>query len=342
MVAIENEEKGQDRAVIADDIANVVSSMTGIPLTRMIESERKRLLEMEDYLHKRIINQDQAVKLVSDIVRRSRAGLKDPTKPNGAFIFAGPTGVGKTELARALADFLFDNESALIRINMSEFMEPESVNKLLGSPPGYVGYEEGGQLTEKVVSQPYSVVLFDEMEKAHPRVLNILLQIADAGSLSDGQGRNVNFKNTIIILTTNLGAELFYSQGQSPDPELLKQKVVELIVRATSPELVNRMDEVVVFSPLSEEQIEMVIKLQVGYLAKRLAEQSISLEIDQPAIEYLAREGYEPAMGARPAKRVIQDELESTLSEMILAGTLVAGDKAVVSSGDGKLQIRKS
>lgn len=338
-VAIENEEKSQSRAVIADDIADVISSATGIPLAKMIEPEKKRLLEMEKWLHTRIINQEEAVGLVSDVVRRARAGLKDPNKPNGAFMFAGPTGVGKTELARALAGFLFDDDSALVRLDMSEYMEKESVSRLIGAPPGYVGYEQGGQLTEKVKFKPYSVVLFDEMEKAHPQVLNLILQIADAGRLTDSKGREVNFKNTIIILTSNVGADLFFQAGPDFDFDEVKQQVKEMLVAATSPELVNRMDAVVVFRPLTTDQVQEVIKLQVGYLGRRCSDQSITLEVDPEAIAYLASKGYDPSMGARPAKRIIQDELESPLSEMIIGGTLTEGGTAKVTVKDGNLEI---
>ncbi|MFH1149331.1 MAG: ATP-dependent Clp protease ATP-binding subunit [Actinomycetota bacterium] len=335
-VAIENDQEGQGRAVIADDVAKAVSSWTGIPLAKMIEPEKKRLLEMENLLHRRIVNQDAAVRAVSDVVRRSRAGLKDPEKPNGAFVFAGPTGVGKTELARTLAWFLFDDADALVRLDMSEYMEKESVSRLIGAAPGYVGYEEGGQLTEKVRTRPYSVVLFDEMEKAHPQVLNLLLQIADAGRLTDGQGREVNFKNTIIILTTNLGAELFSGGAAAAmDHEALTAKVTELVIAHTSPELVNRMDAVVVFESLSREQVEKVIEIQLEGLSRRLAGQGIALEVSQEAMGWLADRGYDPEMGARPAKRVVQDQLVSPLSEMILSGTLASGSRAVVSlSGD--------
>lgn len=331
-VAMANEKSGgQPRAVIAEDIANVVSGMTGIPLTKMIEPEKKRLLAMEEVLHQRIVNQEEAVSAVADVVKRSRAGLKDPHKPNGSFIFAGPTGVGKTELARALAGFLFDNDDALVRIDMSEFVEKESVSRLIGAPPGYAGYEEGGQLTEKVRFQPYSVVLLDEMEKAHPQVLNLLLQVADAGCLTDGQGRAINFRNTIIILTTNVGADLFY-QGAAAgmSAEQLKSEVTRLLVSATSPELVNRMDDVIVFKPLTEEQVKQVIRLLLDGLEKRLKDQELSLDVTDEAVAYLARAGYDPAMGARPAKRIIQDQVEGPLSDMILGEELKPGGTAKV------------
>jgi len=339
-VSIENEEKGQSRAVIADDVAAVISSWTGIPLQKMIESERDRLLKMEDELHKRIINQEEAVGLVSDVVRRARAGLKDPNKPNGAFIFAGPTGVGKTELARALASFLFNDDSSLIRFDMSEYMERESVARLIGAAPGYVGFEEGGQLTEKVRFHPYSVVLFDEMEKAHPQVLNLLLQIADAGRLTDGQGNLVDFKNTIIILTTNAGAQLFFDRSLEGDSVRLKEAVTAELISKTSPELVNRMDAVICFKPLTPDQVRGIVSLQVQALAKRLAKQEIGLSVADDALDFLAAIGYDPEMGARPAKRVIQDQLETQLSDLILSGQLQSGQEAVVTLVDRALVIK--
>jgi ATP-dependent Clp protease ATP-binding subunit ClpC len=339
-VAIANEKSGQTRAVIAEDVASVISAMTGIPLNKMIEPEKKRLLQMEDVLHERLINQEEAVNAVASVVKRSRAGLKDPHKPNGSFIFAGPTGVGKTELARSLADFLFDNEDALIRIDMSEYMEKESVSRLIGAPPGYVGYEEGGQLTEKVRFQPYSVVLFDEMEKANSQVLNILLQVADAGCLTDGKGRTVNFRNTIIILTTNVGADLFYQGATaSMTPEQVKSQVTDMLVAKTSPELVNRMDAVIVFSSLTEEQVRQVIKLQIKGLGKRLKDQNISIEVTDDALALMAKRGYDPKMGARPAKRMIQNEIESPLSDMILGESLKPGGTAKIVVEGGNLKI---
>jgi len=335
-----NEKSGQTRAVVADDVAGVISQWTGIPLNKMIEPERQRLLKMEDILHQRLINQEAAVDAVTDVVKRSRAGLKDPHKPNGSFIFAGPTGVGKTELARALAQFLFDNDEALIRIDMSEYMEKESVSRLIGAPPGLVGYEEGGQLTEKVKFKPYSVVLFDEMEKAHPQVLNLLLQVADAGCLTDGQGRVVNFRNTIIILTTNVGADLFYSGDASRmKPEEIKRQVTDMLVSSTSPELVNRMDDVIVFSSLTEEQVKKVVRLQLDALAARLKSQNLSIEVSDDALAYLAKAGYDPKMGARPAKRILQNQVEDPLSDMILGEQLKPGGTARVYLEKGALKI---
>jgi ATP-dependent Clp protease ATP-binding subunit ClpC len=339
MVAIENDDTAESRVVIADDVARVISSWTGIPLTKLVESEKQRLLDMEGIIHRRIINQDEAVGVVSDVVRRSRAGLRDPGRPNGAFIFAGPTGVGKTELARALAEFIFNDERALIRLDMSEYTEAESVSRLIGAPPGYVGFEQGGQLTEKVKFQPYSVVLLDEMEKAHPRVLNVLLQIADAGRLTDGQGREVNFKNTIIILTTNIGSHLYFASGNTEEPAALKEQVIDLIVKSTSPELINRMDAVILFEALTLEQVREIIGLHLERLARRLAERSINLELGEGAVDYLAGKGFDPEMGARPAKRVIQNELESPLSGMILDGSLGDGQTAVVSAAGDHLEI---
>ena len=339
-VAMANEKSGTARAVVAEDVANVISQWTGIPLSKMIEPEKKRLMQMEQILHQRLINQEPAVEAVADVVKRSRAGLKDPHKPNGSFIFAGPTGVGKTELARALAEFLFDDEDALIRIDMSEYLEKESVSRLIGAPPGYAGYEEGGQLTGKVKFKPYSVVLFDEMEKAHPQVLNLLLQVADAGSLTDGQGHMVNFRNTIIILTTNVGADLFYSgEAAAIEPGALKQKVTDLLVSATSPELVNRMDDVIVFTPLTEDQVKQVVKLQIASLAKRLKDQNLSIDVTDEALTYLAKAGYDPAMGARPAKRIIQNQVEDPLSDMILSEQLKPGGRAKVHVDNDQLKV---
>ncbi|MBN2168062.1 MAG: ATP-dependent Clp protease ATP-binding subunit, partial [Actinobacteria bacterium] len=271
LVSIENDEKKQQRVVIADDIAQIVSSWTGIPLAKMIEPEKKRLLMMEQYLHERMVNQETAVKLVSDVIRRSRAGLKDPSKPNGSFIFAGPTGVGKTELARCLAAFLFDSDTALVKFDMSEYSFPDSITRLVGAPPGLVGHEQGGQLTEKIKFRPYSVVLFDEMEKAHPQVLNLLLQITDDGRLTDGMGKTINFKNTVVIMTTNIGSNLYKDPVMAGNPEELHQQLIQLLVNHTSPELINRMDGIAFFEPLSREQIEQVVNIQIGLLAQRLS-----------------------------------------------------------------------
>ncbi|MBN1289343.1 MAG: AAA family ATPase [Actinobacteria bacterium] len=337
LVSIENDEKKQLRVVIADDIAQIVSSWTGIPLAKMIEPEKKRLLMMEQYLHERMVNQESAVKLVSDVIRRSRAGLKDPGKPNGSFIFAGPTGVGKTELARCLAEFLFDSDTALVKFDMSEYSFPDSVTRLIGAPPGLVGHEQGGQLTEKIKFRPYSVVLFDEMEKAHPQVLNILLQITDDGRLTDGRGKTINFKNTVVIMTTNIGSNLYKDPVAAGNSAELHQQLIQMLENHTSTELINRMDGIVFFDPLTGEQIEQVVNIQVGTLAKRLLKQSISLTISRDAISYISAKGYDENLGARPAKRVIQNELEAPLSGMILNGSVVPGTSVGVSLDGDRL-----
>ena len=310
--------------VTADDIADVVSRWTGIPVRKMMQSEREKLLHLEDELHKRVIGQDEAIQAVSDAVRRSRAGMQDPKRPIGSFIFLGTTGVGKTELAKALADYLFNDESMMTRIDMSEYQEKFSVTRLIGAPPGYVGYDEGGQLTEAVRRKPYQVVLFDEIEKAHPDVFNTLLQVLDDGRLTDSKGRTVNFKNTIIIMTSNLGSQLF-ANAPTEKLEETKQQVLQLLRQTIRPEFLNRIDETIVFHPLTQGEIKQVVRLQINGIAKMLEQNNVRLKVTEPAIELLAKEGYDPDFGARPVKRAIQRLLLNDLSKAMLGGTLQAG-----------------
>lgn len=314
--------------VTADDIAEVVSRWTGIPVTRMMQSEREKLLHLEEELHKRVIGQDGAITAVSDAVRRSRAGLQDPKRPIASFIFLGSTGVGKTELAKALAEYLFNDETMMTRIDMSEYQEKYSVSRLIGAPPGYIGYEEGGQLTEAVRRKPYSVVLFDEIEKAHPDVFNVLLQVLDDGRLTDNKGRTVNFKNTIIIMTSNLGS-------QCP-----KEQIVEMLKKTIRPEFINRIDDIIKFDPLGKEQIIKVVELQIAHVRDMLEPQGFSLDVTKAAIAWLANEGYDPEFGARPVKRAIQSQLLNQLSRKILADE-VSRDKPIVVDANGTgLQFR--
>ena len=322
--------------VTADDIAEVVSRWTGIPVTRMMQSEREKLLHLEEELHKRVIGQDEAIRAVSDAVRRSRAGLQDPKRPIASFIFMGTTGVGKTELAKALAEYLFNDESMMTRIDMSEYMEKYSVSRLIGAPPGYVGYDEGGQLTEAVRRKPYSVVLFDEIEKAHPDVFNILLQVLDDGRLTDNKGRTVNFKNTIIIMTSNLGSQYIQSQmeqiNDSNREQIIKStkdEVMEMLKKTIRPEFLNRIDETIMFLPLTQQEIADVVRLQMNAVSKMLEQQGIQLEITPHAIEYLAAVGYDPEFGARPVKRAIQHHVLNDLSRRILADE-VCRDKPII------------
>jgi ATP-dependent Clp protease ATP-binding subunit ClpB len=303
--------------VSSEDVAEVVASWTGIPVSRLMEGEMEKLVRMESRLHERVVGQDEAVAAVSNAIRRSRAGLADPDKPIGSFIFLGPTGVGKTELAKALAEFLFDTEKAMVRIDMSEYMERHAVSRLVGAPPGYVGYEEGGQLTEAVRRRPYSVLLLDEIEKAHPDVFNVLLQLLDDGRLTDGQGRTVDFRNTIVIMTSNAGD-------------------LESTFR---PEFLNRIDEIVHFKPLERDQLAEIIRLQAAGLEARLAERRIALELSDDAAELLIEKGYDPAFGARPLRRTIQRELENPLAVMVLAGEVHDGDTIRVGASEGEMTI---
>ncbi len=322
----------------AEEIAEVVSRWTGIPVSKMLEGEKEKLLRMEEALGKRVIGQSEAVEAVSDAIRRSRAGLSDPNRPNGSFMFLGPTGVGKTELTKALATFLFDTEEAMVRIDMSEFMEKHSVARLVGAPPGYVGYEEGGYLTEAVRRKPYSVILLDEVEKAHPDVFNILLQVLDDGRLTDGQGRTVDFRNTVIVMTSNLGSQRIQElAGQEADYEQMKTEVLEIVGQHFRPEFINRVDDVVVFHPLDRSQIRKIVDIQIEYLRKRLAEREIELELTDAALDALGEAGFDPVYGARPLKRAIQQRLENPLAQAILKGEYLPGQTVKVDVADGEL-----
>lgn len=327
--------------VTEEEIAEVVSKWTHIPVSKMLEGEKEKLLHMEEFLHKRVIGQDEAIKAVSNAIRRSRAGLADPNRPIGSFLFLGPTGVGKTELCKALAEFLFDTDEAMIRIDMSEFMEKHSVARLIGAPPGYVGYEEGGYLTEHVRRKPYSLVLLDEVEKAHPDVFNILLQVLDDGRLTDGQGRTVDFKNTVIVMTSNLGSHLIQEMAKEPYNKM-KAAVMEVVGQHFRPEFINRIDETVVFHGLHKEQIRAIAKIQIERLQKRLQEREITLSISDSALDYLAEIGFDPVYGARPLKRAIQQQLENPLAQEILAGHFFAGDHITVDRKDDKLTFKKT
>jgi ATP-dependent Clp protease ATP-binding subunit ClpB len=324
----------------AEEIAEVVSRATGIPVSKMMQGEREKLLQMEDALHKRVVGQDEAVRVVSDAIRRSRSGLSDPNRPYGSFLFLGPTGVGKTELCKALAAFLFDSESHLIRIDMSEFMEKHSVARLIGAPPGYVGYEEGGYLTEAVRRKPYSVILLDEVEKAHPDVFNVLLQVLDDGRMTDGQGRTVDFKNTVIVMTSNLGSQMI-QQMQGDDYGVIKLAVMAEVKTQFRPEFVNRIDEIVVFHALSEQNIAAIARIQLQSLEARLAKLEIKLEVTPAALAKIAEVGFDPVYGARPLKRAIQQEIENPLAKEILAGKFVAGDAIHVSEKGGSIAFAK-
>ncbi len=324
----------------AEEIAEVVSRATGIPVSKMMQGERDKLLQMEDALHKRVVGQDEAVRLVSDAIRRSRSGLGDPNRPYGSFLFLGPTGVGKTELCKALAEFLFDSEQHLIRIDMSEFMEKHSVARLIGAPPGYVGYEEGGHLTEAVRRKPYSVILLDEVEKAHPDVFNVLLQVLDDGRMTDGQGRTVDFKNTVIVMTSNLGSQMI-QQMAGDDYGLIKLAVMAEVKTTFRPEFVNRIDEIVVFHALSEKNIEAIAKIQLKALEARLAKLEIRLDVAPPALAEVAKTGFDPVYGARPLKRVIQQQIENPLAKEILAGNFAAGDTIKVTASGGEISFAR-
>jgi ATP-dependent Clp protease ATP-binding subunit ClpB len=325
--------------VTEEDIAEVVSSWTGIPVSRLQEGEREKLVKLEAHLHLRVVGQESAIKAVANAVRRARAGLQDPNRPLGSFIFLGPTGVGKTELSRALAEFLFDDERALIRIDMSEYMEKHTVARLIGAPPGYVGYEEGGQLSEAVRRRPYSVVLFDEIEKAHPDVFNVLLQVLDDGRITDGQGRTVDFKNTVIIMTSNIGSQYIMEEEQSD--EARRRLVIDALRAHFRPEFLNRVDEIIIFDRLSEEDLKKIVEIQLRHLTKRLEQQKIRLELSDSAKALLAREGYDPVYGARPLRRAIQREILDPLSIDILDGKIREGQTVYVDVKDGKLKFRE-
>ncbi|MBI5447437.1 MAG: ATP-dependent chaperone ClpB [Gammaproteobacteria bacterium] len=324
--------------VTEEEIAEVVSKWTHIPVSKMLEGEKEKLLKMEELLHQRVIGQDEAVSVVSNAIRRSRAGLADPNRPIGSFLFLGPTGVGKTELCKALAGFLFDTEEAMVRIDMSEFMEKHTVARLIGAPPGYVGYEEGGYLTEAVRRKPYSVILLDEIEKAHPDVFNILLQVLDDGRLTDGHGRTVDFRNTVVVMTSNLGSQRIQELAEKKNAyDKMKEAVMEVVTQHFRPEFINRIDEMVVFHPLGREQIRRVANIQIEHLRKRLHEKDMKLKVDEKALDYLAEAGYDPVYGARPLKRVIQQSVENPLAKDILTGRFSSGDEIFVKLEKDKL-----
>ncbi|ARB47035.1 ATP-dependent chaperone ClpB [Alloalcanivorax xenomutans] len=327
--------------VTDEEVAEVVSKWTGIPVSKMLEGEREKLLRMEEALHHRVVGQEEAVEAVSNAVRRSRAGLSDPNRPNGSFLFLGPTGVGKTELCKALAGFLFDTEEAMVRIDMSEFMEKHSVARLIGAPPGYVGYEEGGYLTEAVRRKPYSVVLLDEVEKAHPDVFNVLLQVLEDGRLTDGQGRTVDFRNTVVVMTSNLGSDLIQRMAGEGDYEAMKAAVMEVVGQHFRPEFINRVDETVVFHPLGQAQLKGIAGIQLDYLRKRLVEREMSLTLSDAALDKLVEAGFDPVYGARPLKRAIQNQLENPLAQALLKGEFVQGDAISVDVADGKFTFTK-
>jgi ATP-dependent Clp protease ATP-binding subunit ClpB len=343
----EAEGKGDNRPKLlrtqvgAEEIAEVVSRATGIPVSKMMQGEREKLLQMEAKLHERVVGQDEAVRLVSDAIRRSRAGLADPNRPYGSFLFLGPTGVGKTELCKALAGFLFDAEDHLIRIDMSEFMEKHSVARLIGAPPGYVGYEEGGYLTEAVRRKPYAVILLDEVEKAHPDVFNVLLQVLDDGRMTDGQGRTVDFKNTVVVMTSNLGSQMI-QQMAGDDYQVIKLAVMGEVKAYFRPEFINRIDEVVVFHALDEKNIRSIARIQLRQLEARLAKLQMDLEVSDAALTELAQAGFDPVFGARPLKRAIQAQIEYPLAKEILEGRFAAKDNIVVDCKNGVMVFSKS
>lgn len=320
--------------VDADSVAEIVSDWTGIPVGRLMQGENEKLLHMEDYLGKRVIGQKEAIQAVSDAVRRSRAGISDPNRPTGSFLFLGPTGVGKTELAKALADFLFDDEKAMVRIDMSEYMEKASVSRLIGAAPGYVGYEQGGQLTEAVRRRPYSVVLFDEVEKANPEIFDVLLQVLDDGRLTDGQGRTVDFKNTILIMTSNLGSQFLVNEDLDADAK--KKAVMDAVHMNFKPEFLNRLDDIVMFHPLTREELGGIVNIQVNAVAQRLTDRRITLDVTDSAREWLANTGYDPAYGARPLRRLVQTEVGDQLARMLLAGKVHDGDTVLVDHTGGE------
>ena len=327
--------------VSEEEIAEVVSKWTGIPVSKMLEGERDKLLRMEEALHKRVVGQEEAVQAVSDAIRRSRAGLSDPNRPNGSFLFLGPTGVGKTELTKALASFLFDTDEAMVRIDMSEFMEKHSVARLIGAPPGYVGYEEGGYLTEAVRRKPYSVILMDEVEKAHPDVFNVLLQVLDDGRLTDGQGRTVDFKNTVIVMTSNIGSQRIQELAGEENYEAMRAAVMEQVAQHFRPEFINRIDEAVVFHPLGRSQIRAIAGIQSDYLRARLKDRDMGLSVSEAALDKVGEAGFDPVYGARPLKRAIQQQIENTLAQEILSGKFLPGDVIEVDVEADKFVFRK-
>jgi ATP-dependent Clp protease ATP-binding subunit ClpB len=321
-----------------EDIAATVAKWTGIPVTRLLEGETQKLLHMEERLSQRVVGQDEAIRAVSNAVRRARSGLSDPNRPIGSFLFLGPTGVGKTELARALAEFLFDDERAMVRIDMSEYMEKHTVARLIGAPPGYVGYEEGGQLTEAVRRRPYTVILFDEIEKAHGDVFNVLLQLLDDGRLTDGQGRTVDFRNTVVIMTSNLGSHIFREYER---PDKVRPLIMAELRNTLRPEFLNRIDEIVIFSPLGRQELDRIVDIQLGYLRRRLADRRIGLEVTDAAKAILARQGYDPTYGARPLKRTIQRLVQDPLAQKLLEREFGEGDTITVDAEGDELIFRK-
>jgi ATP-dependent Clp protease ATP-binding subunit ClpB len=341
---VETPAKGQmfKQEVTAEEVAQVVSRWTGIPVDRMLEGEREKLIHMEEKLGQRVVGQEAAIAAVADAVRRARAGLQDPSRPIGSFLFLGPTGVGKTELCKALAEFLFDDEQAMIRIDMSEYMEKHSVARMIGAPPGYVGYDEGGALTEAVRRRPYQVILFDEVEKAHSDVFNILLQVLDDGRLTDGQGRTVDFRNTIIVLTSNLGAEYLAALMEGQPAEAAREEVMEVVRRSFRPEFLNRLDEIILFNRLGRNEMKRIVDIQLKHLQRLLDERKIILDVDEKAKVWLANSGYDPVYGARPLKRVIQRQLQNPLAKMLLSGAIVDGKTVKVTVKDGQLAINGS
>ena len=334
--------------VTEEEIADVVARWTGIPVSKMLQSDKQKLLEMEDALHQRVMGQDEAVSAVANAVRRSRSGLSDPNRPNGSFLFLGPTGVGKTELCKALAEFLFDTEEAMVRIDMSEFMEQHSVARLIGAPPGYVGYEEGGYLTEAVRRRPYSVLLLDEVEKAHPDVFNILLQVLDDGRLTDGHGRTVDFRNTVIVMTSNLGSDRIQENLSSDDLindattyAKVKEDVLAVVSRHFRPEFINRIDETVVFHPLLASQIRGIAEIQIDLLGQRLHDNDLALQVSDAVLDRLSELGYDPVYGARPLKRAVQTWVENPLAQKVIQGFYVPGDTITIDLKDGELVFDK-
>jgi len=340
LMELQKNRKMLKEEVDEEDVADVVSKWTGIPVAKMLEKEVQKLLHMEERLKIRVVGQKEAITAVSNAVRRARAGLQDPDRPIGSFIFLGPTGVGKTELARALAEFLFDDERAVVRIDMSEYMEKHSISRLIGAPPGYVGYEEGGYLTEAIRRRPYSVILFDEIEKAHMDVFNLLLQILDDGRLTDGHGRTVDFKNTVIIMTSNLGSQWISELGVRDEVEM-RQRVMEAVRAHFRPEFLNRIDEIIIFHNLTPENLKQIVEIQIRRLQKRLLEKNLSVELTEEAKDLLAREGYDPVYGARPLKRVIQRWIENPLAMELLNGGFKEGDAILIGVKDGKLTFQK-
>jgi ATP-dependent Clp protease ATP-binding subunit ClpB len=343
LAQLQSTQKMLEEEVDAEDVAEVVAKWTGIPVSRLLEGEMQKLLHVEDRLRERVVGQDEALLLVANAVRRSRAGLGDPRRPIGSFLFMGPTGVGKTELARALAEFLFNDEHALVRLDMSEYMEKHTVARLVGAPPGYVGYDEGGQLTESVRRRPYAVILLDEVEKAHPDVWSALLQVLDDGRLTDGKGRTVDFRNTVVIMTSNVGSELIQESSRrgDKDDERLKDQLMDVLRHTFKPEFLNRIDETVLFHSLGRQEIEHIVEIQLRDLRKRLAERKLQLEVTPDAKAVLAERGYDPAFGARPLKRTIQRMIENPLAVEVLASRFVEGDTILVEPDGETLRFRK-